>query len=220
LHKLTWTVSKAKKSRKKKPGGNGKLNGIPEKLNGNKNEVGGLLDDDELEEPETPIAAAYLPRSPDGLAVNGSGSHAVNGSSSTLGDASLETLRISEQDSVPKSPTTTRTAKALDAKDKALGIPVSSSQANEQDTKARLETLANERAALRDEVTRLRKSLEEIQGRHEEVLNETRLQLETTEGERDHAQTQYQNLMGKLNTIRSQLGERLKSDKVRSLNLQ
>ncbi len=84
------------------------------------------------------------------------------------------------------------------------------------DTGARLEALAQERAALRDEVTQLRRSLEKIQAKHEEDMMVIRGELEERTGEKEHAETQYRNLLGKVNTIRSQLGERLKADAVGS----
>ncbi|KAL8766601.1 MAG: hypothetical protein Q9209_006666 [Squamulea sp. 1 TL-2023] len=80
------------------------------------------------------------------------------------------------------------------------------------DTGARLEALAQERAALRDEVIQLRRSLEKIQARHEEDMTAIREELEERTGEKEQAETQYRNLLGKVNTIRSQLGERLKAD--------
>lgn len=82
------------------------------------------------------------------------------------------------------------------------------------DTDARLEALVSERAALREEVAHVRRSLEEIQGKHEEELGSIRKQLADTQGEKEQAETQYRNLLGKVNTIRSQLGERLKADAV------
>lgn len=82
------------------------------------------------------------------------------------------------------------------------------------DTDTRLEALVNERAALREEVAQLRRSLEEIQGKHEEELGGIREQLADTQGEKEQAETQYRNLLGKVNTIKSQLGERLKADAV------
>ena len=83
------------------------------------------------------------------------------------------------------------------------------------DIEASLDALARERSALRDEVTQLRRSLEQIQGKHDQELGTVREQLQETQGEKEHAETQYRNLLGKVNTIRSQLGERLKADAVR-----
>ena len=82
------------------------------------------------------------------------------------------------------------------------------------DTDARFEALVNERAALREEVAQVRRSLEEIQGKHEEELGGIREQLADTRGEKQQAEMQYRNLLGKVNTIKSQLGERLKADAV------
>ena len=82
------------------------------------------------------------------------------------------------------------------------------------DTETRLEALAQERSALRDEVQQLRKSLEELQGKHNGEITNLRQELEETQGEKENADTQYRNLLGRVNTIKSQLGERLKADAV------
>lgn len=88
----------------------------------------------------------------------------------------------------------------------------------DSDAAQRLEALARERDALRTEVTELRRSLENIQVKHEEDTTSLRGQLEDSQSGREHAETQYRNLLGKVNTIRSQLGERLKADAVRRLH--
>ena len=85
------------------------------------------------------------------------------------------------------------------------------------DTDARLQALVDERNALRKEVAQVRRSLEEIQEKHEEELGNIGEQLADTQGEKEQAETQYRNLLGKVNTIRSQLGERLKADAVGAL---
>ena len=82
------------------------------------------------------------------------------------------------------------------------------------DTDERLEALAKERDALREEVAQVRRSLEEIQEKHEVELGNIREQLAETQGEKEQAESQYRSLLGKVNTIRSQLGERLKADAV------
>ena len=94
--------------------------------------------------------------------------------------------------------------------------PVAASNTSqfELETNARLDALATERAALRAEVSQLRRSLEEVQERHEEELAGVREQLATAQDEKEQAETQYHNLLGKVNTIKSQLGERLKADAV------
>jgi hypothetical protein len=87
------------------------------------------------------------------------------------------------------------------------------------DADGRLEALAREREALKAEVTELRKSLESIQERHEQDITELQEQLEETQAGKEQADTQYQDLLGRVNTIKSQLGERLKSDAVSTLQM-
>jgi chromosome segregation ATPase len=82
------------------------------------------------------------------------------------------------------------------------------------DTAARFDALVKDRDALRTEVTQLRQSLEALQSKHEKELQSVNDQLQDTQAEKDDAQEQYQSLLGKVNTIRSQLGERLKADAV------
>jgi chromosome segregation ATPase len=95
--------------------------------------------------------------------------------------------------------------------------------------------MSQEREALRVEVEQLRKSLEEIQGKHSQELSSIKSQhsaelseaqgkhteemstikteLEDTQAAKEQAETQYQHLLGRINTIKSSLGERLKADK-------
>lgn len=87
------------------------------------------------------------------------------------------------------------------------------------DTAARFDALVKDRDTLRNEVTQLRQSLEALQSKHDKDLESVREQLQDTQNEKDEAQEQYQNLLGKVNTIRSQLGERLKADAVSAESL-
>ncbi|KAF2002623.1 hypothetical protein P154DRAFT_462049 [Amniculicola lignicola CBS 123094] len=80
------------------------------------------------------------------------------------------------------------------------------------DTSARLDALAKERDTLRQEVTELRKSLESIQGRHEEEVGGLQTELDEANESKEHFETQYRNLLGRVNTIKSSLGDRLKAD--------
>ncbi|CZT44186.1 related to RUD3-suppressor of uso1-1 transport defect [Rhynchosporium secalis] len=52
-----------------------------------------------------------------------------------------------------------------------------------------------------------------IKDQHTEEMSTIRAELEETESAKDHAETQYQSLLGRINTIKSSLGERLKADK-------
>lgn len=72
--------------------------------------------------------------------------------------------------------------------------------------------MQQERDLLRAEVTQLRKSLESLQDKHSEEVSGVREELEQSQQEKEHAETQYKNLLGKVTTIRAQLGERLKAD--------
>ncbi|KAK4940539.1 hypothetical protein LTR66_014906, partial [Elasticomyces elasticus] len=77
---------------------------------------------------------------------------------------------------------------------------------------ARFDAMVRDRDVLREEVTRLRQSLEETVAKHDNDMGELQTQLQDTQTERETAEENYQNLLGKVNTIRSQLGERLKAD--------
>jgi chromosome segregation ATPase len=99
----------------------------------------------------------------------------------------------------------------------ALGLSRSRSQQGlsqspppPSDTSARFDAIAKERDALRQEVTELRKSLEGLQSKHENLREE----LEEANEGKEHFETQYKNLLGRVNTIKTSLGDRLKADAV------
>lgn len=85
------------------------------------------------------------------------------------------------------------------------------------DATARFDALIKERDALRVEVTHLRRSIEGLQAKHQSEVSGVQERLQEAQREKENAEEQYQNLLGKVNTIRSQLGERLKADAVRYL---
>lgn len=80
------------------------------------------------------------------------------------------------------------------------------------DAAARFDALVKDRDALRLEVTQLRQSIEELQSKHNSEMEAVQTELADTQDAKDTAEEQYQSLLGKVNTIRSQLGERLKAD--------
>lgn len=84
---------------------------------------------------------------------------------------------------------------------------------------ADLTALVDERDSLREEVAQVRRSLKEAQGSHEEELTTIQEQLSESRAEKEQAEAQYRGLLGKVSTIRSQLGERLKADAVRLISL-
>jgi chromosome segregation ATPase len=79
-----------------------------------------------------------------------------------------------------------------------------------KDTSERLDALAKERDALREEVAGLRKSLEALTAKHEEDVAGVREQLEETQAGKEEAESKYEDLRERVTTIRTTLGERLK----------
>lgn len=66
----------------------------------------------------------------------------------------------------------------------------------------------------------MRKSLEEIQSKHKNDMDALQEKLDDSENKKEQAETQYKKLLERVNTIKSQLGERLKEDEVRAILLQ
>ncbi|RMZ85880.1 hypothetical protein DV737_g372, partial [Chaetothyriales sp. CBS 132003] len=55
-------------------------------------------------------------------------------------------------------------------------------------------------------------AIQDVQAQHKAAIQDVQAQLHESQGEKEHAEEQYQTLLGRVNTIRSQLGERLKAD--------
>ena len=115
-------------------------------------------------------------------------------------DQSQEPRTLSRQASKSQKP-------SLNGEDQSHEMP-------SRDSEAKLDALNQERESLREEVAQVRKALEQLQQRHEAEIRILRDQLKDTHDEKEQAETQYRNLLGKVNTIRSQLGDRLKADAV------
>ena len=213
---ITWTVvTKTKKHRKKKTAEKLDIHGGTDKLNGLNDQEHGEHDDGEAEEPETPIDASHVEAHPGEPISNGLHSPITNGFSKLPNQDNL--LRgLSKQDEEPSASPLLQNESSSMPPTSNDSPKTSGLTASVEDTDARFEALATERTALRDEVAQLRRSLEEIQRKHLEELASLREQLEDTQGEKEYAETQYRNLLGKVNTIKSQLGERLKADAVSS----
>ncbi|KAI9780855.1 MAG: hypothetical protein M1839_006482 [Geoglossum umbratile] len=75
-----------------------------------------------------------------------------------------------------------------------------------------LETVTMERGSLGTEAEQLRNSLKEIQAKHQRELATVNEQLEKAVGEKENADSKYRDLLGRVSTIKSQLGERLRAD--------
>ena len=91
------------------------------------------------------------------------------------------------------------------------------SEAPSEHSEVNLNALVKEREELREEVTQVRKAIQELQERHDAEIKTIREQIDDTREEKEQAESQYRNLLGKVNTIRSQLGDRLKADAVSRL---
>ena len=83
---------------------------------------------------------------------------------------------------------------------------------SDQDSNAALDDLTKEHNDLKAETTQLKQSLQDLQSKHGEELESLQNELAESQEARENAEEQYQSLLGKVNTIRSQLGERLKAD--------
>lgn len=86
-------------------------------------------------------------------------------------------------------------------------------------SKDRFDALVRDRDSLRAEVTDMRKSLEEIQSKHRADMEALQQRVDDAESKKGQAETQYQKLLERVNTIKAQLGERLKEDAVCSDHL-
>ncbi|CAF9931931.1 MAG: hypothetical protein HETSPECPRED_008221 [Heterodermia speciosa] len=214
------SVSKSKKHRKKKTGGRDRINENGENANGVNVEKPAdqshVETDEQEQEPDTSLSLTGIPFKIQGHAL--SDKMLTNGdkpSNQTVDSGTYQILENSTSEA-EEAVIPLRDASYLSKPtDEEFQLPESrykSEQTCSEDTEARLDALARERETLRDEVAQLRRSLEELQGKHEEELIDVKGQLEETQGEKDHAETQYRNLLGKVNTIKSQLGERLKAD--------
>jgi myosin heavy subunit len=73
--------------------------------------------------------------------------------------------------------------------------------------------MSQDREELRLEVEQLRKQLESIQEAHTQELAQLRADLEESEAAKEHAETQYQTLLNRVEKIKETLGDRLKRDK-------
>lgn len=201
---------KSKKARKRKSGRT-KLNG--ESVNTAEAKVVEENDDDDLE-----VEEADLQTPTEGGKPLNEFEDTVNSPKSGKATASTNGASAASDTSKSAEATVDNRNEGHGAEDEApipIRVPqMSTSISSNGDTEARLDALARERDALREEVAQLRRSLEEIKEKHEEDLISFREQLEETRGEKEHAETQFRNLLGKVNTIKSQLGDRLKADAV------
>ncbi|KAL1597449.1 hypothetical protein SLS59_007479 [Nothophoma quercina] len=202
------TTSKSKKKKNKKKGGSKEENKVEEgaQVNGNYDKAEAEHDDnaDEEEEQTKPAAAQTVDRDADDVDDE-------------------QPLSPSIAQSNGKNPHSIASAVALGFS-RSRSPHMSPSPPSDSETTARLDAIAKERDALRQEVTQLRKSLESIQSqhegqttegaqsKHEEEVQALREELEEANEGKEHFETQYNNLLGRVNTIKTSLGNRMKAD--------
>lgn len=78
---------------------------------------------------------------------------------------------------------------------------------------AKLDAMGKEREELRFQVEELRKQLETIQQGHTTQVEQLNADLEESNAAKEHAEEEYQNLLGRVEKIKETLAERLKRDK-------
>ncbi|KAL2423328.1 GRIP domain-containing protein [Exophiala dermatitidis] len=130
-------------------------------------------------------------------------------------DAKQETQRRTQrQDTYPTVavPETRDTTSSSANLTNGVANATRNTEENDDDTSARFDALVKDRDVLRAEVSQLRQSLEELRSKHAAEIETVQTELAETQAEKESAEEQYQSLLGKVNTIRSQLGERLKAD--------
>ncbi|KAI7201460.1 hypothetical protein KC340_g18658, partial [Hortaea werneckii] len=199
--------SAAKKKKKSKKKGAGKAQDAPADARVNGTGDGDQDDEDDEDETQDASRKGSIPNA----MQNEDKSHMMS-SSPTAPNPQVEREDIPAENGAQQSPPQKdQETKTDHAPIQNVATAESSSEAP-SDTTSRLDAMQQERNTLRDEVTKLRQSLEDLQRQHTEEVSGVKEELQQTQQSREHAETQYRNLLGKVNTIRSQLGERLKAD--------
>ncbi|RMY99387.1 hypothetical protein D0862_07153 [Hortaea werneckii] len=196
-------LEKKKKSKKK---GAGKAQDAPADARVNGTGDGDQDDEDDEDETQDASRKGSIPNA----MQNDDKSHTP--SSPTAPDPQVEREDLPAENGAQQPPPQKGNETSTDNAPNQNAATAESSSEAPSDTTSRLDAMQQERNTLRDEVTKLRQSLEDLQRQHTEEVTGVREELEQTQQSREHAETQYRNLLGKVNTIRSQLGERLKAD--------
>ncbi|KAF3492064.1 uncharacterized protein GIQ15_01581 [Arthroderma uncinatum] len=193
--------SKSKKNRKKK-GGKG---GAQTEEDGNTVSSAANAGKDKLQDEgqvETVLHAHSVVIELDHAAINGS-KEAESAEPTTSITESLQTLSTEDQTSSSnENHPSPQNSHASSTKNEA-GDPGADD---------RFDVLVRDRDSLREEVIEMRRSLEEIQNKHDEEMETIQEKLRVAESQKEQAESQFHSLLGRVNTIKSQLGERLKAD--------
>lgn len=102
----------------------------------------------------------------------------------------------------------------IDSPDRPITAGSELSVSMSTNSESRFDALVRDRDCLRVEVTEMRKSLENIQLKHQEEMGILQQNLDESESKKEHAEHQFQKLLERVNILKSQLGERLKEDAV------
>ena len=189
---------KNKKSKKKKHRDKAKTNGTPNQPPQAKVQEEDVDEgDDDAIEIESPV-----------IEENQKHSSTEEHGSNDLGLHDRPTLNGTDHSS------TCSVEQTLDQSLRTNGVRSQQADHAESDPTKLLEIVVREREELRKEVVSLRHSLEELRDRHNKEVHAAQDQVRVSVDDKEQAETQYRNLLGKVNTIRSQLGERLKADAV------
>ncbi|KAI9671790.1 MAG: hypothetical protein M1831_003318 [Alyxoria varia] len=189
-------LSKSKKQKKKKTkAGGSKASTNASKSNGDKEPSVAGSDDDDAQEPNTE-STPIDPMDPDNENMQSTDQPHSKGDENVPASNGIEHDKGSAVIPVSKE-------SLEDSQWRDRALPNSTNK---------IEVAAPERDKLREEVTELRKSLESLRQRHEEETVSLKASVDEAQSGRDHAETRYQKLLGQVNTIKTQLGERLKAD--------
>ncbi|KAH8693091.1 putative Golgi matrix protein [Talaromyces proteolyticus] len=131
-----------------------------------------------------------------------------NGISTNEPDSETPDIKSNEKEDEEENgeEETTTTSKGRGTAEQADAMAASAESENKFDA------LVRDRDSLRAEVTELRKSLEELQNKHTGEMEALQQRVTDSETKKEQAESQFQKLMERVNTIKSQLGERLKED--------
>ena len=204
------TGSKSKKNKKKK-NNKTKANEESVRSNGAVNENDEERLELEVEEEEEIHTPAETPNTPLKSSHEGD-SHIPNGSTQQNSADSRAALDVY----VPED---SRNIERRKSQSKTASLSISKSGVQEE-TQASTEAttasdeIMNDIQRLQTQVASLERALSEQKDVYDRDTDDLRRQVEVTNEQKAQAETQYQNLLGKVNTIRSQLGERLKADAV------
>ncbi|KAL6714927.1 hypothetical protein ACLMJK_007187 [Lecanora helva] len=200
------SVSKSKKQKKKKAGKN-RANGNVIKSNGIETEGDHNLDniDGDEQDSRTPTEPPSSPKKvdvePSLLELDGDTKEVDGGSEPGDGLAAAEDQGWRRESS------------HVEDSAKPLSLPVNNSRETPTPrTHLEYSALCEERDAFREEVAEVRRRLKELQESQQSEIDAIQEELATTRSEKEQAEAQYRGLLGKVSTIRSQLGERLKAD--------